>query len=303
MKKIRVKIEIEDQDYQKRLSDYIKIKGFSLFEINEKTYDLYVKDRQACLLLKTKKEEKVINKHQSAQTTMEEMIEIFSRHQSIDFSSEENRSKVIGVTSSQGGEGKTFLAQRMAVWAKKQGKKVLYINLNGMACHEGIFTCEKPKDLSLLFYYLKKESEKFNTYLEMYKNYDPLYKIHYLSGVYPSCDIFLEEKEVNYFMTALKRNSLYDYIILDIPLYPHRAYTNILKMTYFTVYIKSSDGPKQRAIEDYLRAEEVKLVPVCKGSGPCLGILLDQVSENDFNMENDFYQTIESIFYQGESLV
>lgn len=302
MKKIRVKIEIEDQDYKKRLSDYIKIKGLNLFEINEKTYDLYVKDKQACIYLKTKKEEKVISKYQSAQSIMEEMIEIFSRHQSLDFSSEEKRSKVIGICSSQGGEGKTFLAQRMAIWAKKQGKKVLYINLNGMACHEGIFTCDKPKDLSLLFYYLKKENEKFNTYLEMYKNYDPLYKIYYLSGIYPSFDTFLEEKEVNFLMTALRRNSLYDYIILDIPLCFHRAYINILKMAHFSVYIKTSDGPKQKAIEEYLKKEEVKLVPVCKGSGPCLGIFLDSISENDFNMENDFYQAIESIFYQGESL-
>jgi len=299
MNKIKLYVKSSDNEYAGRLKEYIKINGLNMFILTEDNADVVLEDSGAEneLLLKTSSKEWHTGKYQSADKIISAIMENIDISAGINVKSE---NRTIFVTSAHGGAGKTFISQALSIYLSRNGRKVLYINLDGLCVKDSVFRCEQQNDISLIAYYASKGNENINTCIERYKNHDVTKNVYFLNSIYPSYDVTFDMSSAKVFINSLNANSIYNYTIIDCPLYPISPYTFIMKNAYKTLFIKCRGSEREEEVAAFLQKNDIKVIQLCNMIRYTEGIYIPKAEQDIAHNPYDFYEAIEQVVYELE---
>lgn len=178
-------------------------------------------------------ERKVIYKYQSGHAIYSAIKKIYkAENKNTIFDDYEDSAKVISVYSPIGGSGKTILSVSLVNKLCKQGKKVLYINLEDIASMDVFFdTSNNAKNLSDLFYIEDEVLEENISILNEVINKDNR-GVFYINPVNSVLD--LEEvsgKSVINIIYEIKKHNNFDYIVLDLGSKFSNVYNMVLEVS------------------------------------------------------------------------
>lgn len=300
MDKIRLNIKLSDNEYVKHLSEYIRINGLNIISLTEENPDITLIDSQQNndeFILKTHTKETHMYRYKCADRIIGSIIE------NVDISlgvKGKSNNRTIFVTSAHGGAGKTYISQALSIYLSRNGRKVLYVNLDGLCVKDSIFKCDEQNDISLINYYAKKGNENINAYIERYKNYDAAKNVFFLKSIYPSYDVCFDMNSAKVFIDSLNSNDLYNYTIIDCPLYPFSQYALIMKNSYKTLLIKNRGSEREEEAAVFLKKNDIKIMLICNMIRYTEGIYVPKAEEDISHNPKTFYESIEQIVYELE---
>lgn len=200
-----------------------------------------------------------------------------------------NKESIISFYSGSAGAGKTLFALCFARYLSMQGKRVFYLNLEGLHTTSLYFTEEKQSSAEVL-YYLKNNKERLISKIESLKSRDSLTNIEYFSlPPNPEEMEILSREEILGLVHALKQTQHYDYIIIDLDSSLHERNKAALEVSTEVFWLLTADQTsfersKQIINEDYLETEldQAKI-----------HFVLNKIGETDFDGLNEYNYSIE----------
>nr|WP_279381056.1 AAA family ATPase [Alkaliphilus hydrothermalis] len=125
--------------------------------------------------------------------------------------------KIFSIYSPMGGVGKTTVAVATGTLLAQMGKKVLYLNLEGISSQYIYFQQGSEYSLSNIFYLTKNRNKNLTLKLESMVMKDYATQIHYIAPLDSPLELEeIEPKDIEYLLTELEGSRMYDYIILDL---------------------------------------------------------------------------------------
>lgn len=248
MTKLRLVIGDRDEKYIKRLSDYItfhygeKIEIYSFTELGlleaflqknqvnsvlvgksflriretipQKTVFVYLSEG-----IETENHENMhtLLKYQSVDALVKEIMSLCSEQISGLFSGKRpgERGRVILFESPAGGVGTTTIAASCAIYFARQGKKVLYVNLESFGGTEDIFSCEGRFDFGDVIYALMSRKANLSLKLESVVKQD-ISGVCFIEPCRKPMDLrSLKAEDAVTLFETLSGDGIYDYIIVD----------------------------------------------------------------------------------------
>ena|GEM_PF-591214 len=299
MKRLRIRIDGKDKPYLDMLREYLKVNGSGLFDIVDENADCFLTDDQSYSgkkdVIVLAEENGDIFKYQPADHIISCILEKGYKDQGSQRPLCIKKTEIIFITSAHGGAGKSTIAQGLCLYWAKHSKKVLYIDLDAFTSGECIFSNEKEKDFSILRYYISKMEGDINIYIEKYKNYDTVYDVSYLKSIYPSCENMLSEAESSYLMKGMARNELYDYIVIDPPLYPTKVYMDMMKNCDHVIFVKNAGSTKEEEVIAFLENSGVDPVIACNMVRYTKGIYIPKAQSRLELMPKEFFDAMDAL--------
>lgn len=300
MNRIRLHIKLSDKEFERRLTEYIKLNGLNIFILTDVKPDATLTDHLQNpneLVLENIEKKMSFGKYQSADRIISSIIE--NLDVSFNMNSKSN-CKTVFATSAHGGAGKTFISQALSIYLARSGRKVMYVNLDGLCVNDSVFKCNEEKDISLVTYYAKKGVENINKYIEGYKNYDTAKNVYFLKSIYPSFDPSLDTESAEIFIRSLNTNELYDYIVLDCSLLPFSQYFQMMKNSYKTLFIKCRGSEREDEAVTFMQNGGIDILCLCNMIRYTEGIYIPKAEEEIIYNPTSFYDAIEQIVYELE---
>lgn len=311
MKRLRIRIDGKDKPYLDMLREYLKVNGSGLFDIVDENADCLLTDNQTYSgkkdVIVLSEENGDIFKYQPADHISACILEKGYIGQGSGRPLCMKKTRIVFMTSAHGGAGKSTIAQGLCLYWSKRSKKVLYIDLDAFTSGECIFSNEKEKDFSILRYYISKMEGDINMYIEKYKNYDAVYDVSYLKSIYPSCENMLTEAESSFLMKGMTENELYDYIVIDPPLYPAKAYLDMMKKSDHVIFVKNAGSTKEEEVIAFLENNDIDPVIACNTVRYTKGIYIPKAESRLELMPKDFFEAMDALSFcmeekNGESI-
>jgi len=133
-----------------------------------------------------------------------------------DFKMGEGDTRVIAFTSPSGGVGCSTLAAACALFFARQGKKVLYLNLERYGSADRFFAAEGQFDMSDVIFAIKSKKANLAMKLESCVKVDSR-GVHFFSETKNAMDMLeLENEECAQLISELRISGTYEYIVLDV---------------------------------------------------------------------------------------
>lgn len=148
--------------------------------------------------------------------------------------------KIITFISAGGGTGSSSAAAACAVSAARQGKKVLYLNLEQFGDTKLYFQAEGQMDMNDVIYAIKSKRTNLALKLESAVKTDSSGVCFYESSNMALDIIGLNKEDIDRLIQELKVTTLYDYIIIDTDFIMDEKCFNILRYSRHIVCV--SDG-------------------------------------------------------------
>lgn len=160
-----------------------------------------------------------VYKYQHGDKIVREVMNIYSKNHNaapIDMG-KVNKTKIVGIYSAAGGNGKTTLALSMSIQCAQSFKNILYLNLEDINSTGFFFNDFSGPGLSNIIYYLKEESENIELRIE---EASCLESIHNINFFLPTDNILdLEElfpDELQSMLSSLRKSNYYDIVFVDM---------------------------------------------------------------------------------------
>lgn len=193
--------------------------------------------------LDTLYDQRTICKFQKAELIYKEILSIFSEKSGgiIGYKKDGlGEVSILTFLSSSGGTGSSTAAAACAMHLSKQGKKVLYLNIEQFGCANLFFNAEGQYHLGDVLFAIKSKKSNLILKLEGTVKQD-------ISGVYfyESCklplDVYeIKEEDITKLLDELEIAGTYDYIVVDMNLSFHPVSLAIMKRSKGLVFV--TDG-------------------------------------------------------------
>lgn len=177
-----------------------------------------------------------------------------------------DKGAIIAFASPAGGVGTSTVAAACALRFAREGKKVLYLNLETFGSADLFFQGEGIFDLSDIIFALKSKKSNIHLKLESSVKKDNRGVYFYSQPKYVLDRLELKEDEILRLLQELKLTGEYDYIILDMDFSLHRGVAEIFRQAQNIVMV--SDGSSagnlkvQRAYEALTAMESNQDAPL-----------------------------------------
>lgn len=159
-----------------------------------------------------------INKYQCGNKIINDMRDIYQHQRGvIRVNAENERAKVIGVFSSQGGVGKTTVAVGLSIQLACEGKAVLYLNLENFPSTTLYFEGGEEKNFSNVLYYLQQQKPDISSKIKGAQCSDSYYGVYFFQPPDSPLDWNeVTEGQLERLLQELKKTGNYDYIVVDL---------------------------------------------------------------------------------------
>lgn len=254
MIKTRITFDVTDLEYFRMLRTYISLNYSEVIVIDENDYDFIVSDKPE------KSDQRIviashdfdIFKYQKASKICSLIINYATKdEEQSDHVNEERTAKLVSVTSAAGGAGKTLLSQNLCVKLAEMHQKVLYVSLDSLSAMEGIFSDENENDISKLQYYLSLDRD-VNKSVEAIKGHDSISDVYFIRSLYPSLEVLQDPKMMRRLVSGLQANTVYQYVVFDIPAFMTPASVILMSHTYLTLFINRYDSDREKTYLKFL---------------------------------------------------
>jgi len=261
---LTITFDIKDKEYFKMLKQYIMLNYSNTIKIDNKQYDYTISDKE-----KLNNKYIIINdtdfdiyKYQKASRICTQLMNKSNIKKTL-YNDENYNSKIkiITVTSTVGGAGKTTLAEKICVLLANDNNKVLYISLNSSSILPGNFRDKEEVDISKLKYYIIKK-EDTNISIEKCKSYDVDKDVFFIRSTYPSMDGFMSIELIKKLLEEIKQNSIYDFVVFDIPSCLTKTNIEIINQGSLNFLIKLNENTKEQIYIDYLKEKVTSKINV-----------------------------------------
>lgn len=166
----------------------------------------------------TVRNERAICKYQKADLIYKQILSVYSEKASsiTGFKISEEESRIAAFCSASGGVGSSTMAAACALHFAKQGKKVLYLNLEKFGSADMFFSGQGQFDMSDIIFALKSKKTNFPIKLESCVKQDP-HGVYFYSQTKNALDMQeLNADDAVRLISELNLMGGYDYIILDM---------------------------------------------------------------------------------------
>ena len=188
--------------------------------------------------------QKAICKFQKAEMIYRDILGVYAENSgSIStFKGLDDKCKVLMFSSPSGGVGNSTLAAAFSVYCTKQGKKVLYLNLEKLGSADAFFRAEGSSTMSDVLYALKGKKTKLSFKIESCVKQDR-------SGVcfFSQTKFALDMEELNYedwmqLIDELKATGFYEYIVVDMDFTLDEEYLKLYDQVNDVIWVNSGTG-------------------------------------------------------------
>lgn len=214
---------------------------------------------------------KAICKFQKIESIYREIIGLYAENteKRTTFKLDEDGCKVLLFSSPVGGAGTSSLAAGLSLKLAREGKKVLYLNLEKLGSADIFFHAEGAYDMSDVLFALKSSSQKLAFKLESCVKTDQR-GVHFFS----QSKYALDMEEVSYeeyatLIEGLRSSGFYEYIILDMDFELDREYLKLYEIVNRVIWTDTgTDIANNKIYRAYeacrMIAQEGKALPVEK---------------------------------------
>ena len=151
--------------------------------------------------------------------------------------SDASQTKIVSFLSFGGGDGSSTVAAAFSVYATKQGKKVLYLNIEQFGSTEDFFSGEGQFDFSDVIYTIKSKKSNVALKLESCVKQDSS-GVHFYSSPKVALDLMeLEPAELASLLDELCLSGNYDYIVVDLDFCFSKKILSALAMSSKVVFV------------------------------------------------------------------
>ncbi|WP_026476470.1 AAA family ATPase [Alkaliphilus transvaalensis] len=160
-----------------------------------------------------------ILKYQPCHKLMGEVLDLYSEGSNNYLLPNGNtESKILSVYSPVGGSGKTTMAIGVATLLAQMGKRIFYLNLEGISSIKQYFPQETPHfNASNLFYLVKEQKKNLITKLSSMQIKDHGTQINYIDPFDSALEWDeIKEDDIDFLLKEIQNSGLYDYIIVDL---------------------------------------------------------------------------------------
>lgn len=162
-------------------------------------------------------EQRAICKYQKIDLIYKQILSLYAEKANniSDFKIDNDKTKVIAFASPSGGVGCSTVAAGCALHFAKEGKKVLYLNVERFGSADRFFDAEGQFDMSDVIFAIKSKKSNLSLKLESCVKVDPR-GVHFYSETKNAMDMLeLKNEECVQLISELKISGTYEYIILD----------------------------------------------------------------------------------------
>lgn len=253
---------------------FVKPKSIDVLVIHEKQYDQRVRKQNINLtfVLQEKEEESLedshickLYKYRSLYELAGLIMEKISRRLNIQSNSEANRiTKGIMIYSAIGGAGKTITALGLSVALAKQGKRVLYFNVENVQNFQW-YLKDKSYAYEELAVGIMKEEEHALSYLKRALGQE---EFDYVRPMRQSALAYgITEEKYSGFISRILEANVYDYIIFDVSSELTLFKTKLMAKCRRVVIVLQQDALSVYKTEEFLKnidySAEEKLLWIC----------------------------------------
>lgn len=187
----------------------------------------------------TVKGQKAICKFQKLEMIYKHLLNIYSEKEGSRFGMKEGKDegKVILFTSVSGGAGASSVAAACALRYAKQGKRVLYLNLEDFGSADVFFKGEGSFDISDIIYGLKSKKTNLAIKLESCVKQDASGVCFYSQPKVALDMLELEEDEIAQLLAELRSAVSYDYIILDTDFTMNKKFLRVCRLAFMICWV------------------------------------------------------------------
>lgn len=185
-----------------------------------------------------------ISKYQKAELMYKQILGIYAEHSEailggLGVDNEDGGTQVVAFSSPCGGVGTSSLAAAFSLHAVRNGKRVLYLDLQKISATDSIFSAEGQECLSDIIYALKKRTN-LAIKLESCVKQDAR-GVFFFSQAKEALDMMeLSVDETERLIQEIKATGEYDYVVVDLDFSLDRVFLELLKKMNRVVVV--SDG-------------------------------------------------------------
>ena len=269
------KAEIESITEQEYFEEYFeKPKSIDVLVIHEEQYTECVRKQNVTLTFVLQENEAgqpedsricMLHKYMNLNEMVRFITEKVSRRLNIQSNTDANRiTRGIMVYSPIGGAGKTTTAMGLAIALEKQGKKVLYFNVENVQNFQW-YIQDKSYAYDELAACIVNEEEHALSYLKNALGHE---EFDYVKPLRQSVLAYgITEENYFYFISRILEANVYDYIIFDVSSELTMFKTKLMAKCYRMVLVLQQDALSVYKTEEFLKnidySEEDKLLWIC----------------------------------------
>lgn len=187
----------------------------------------------------TVREQRAICKFQKADLIYKQILSIYSENAGSvsGLKLDDDSTKIIAVSSPNGGVGSSTIAAACALHFAAQKKRALYMNLEKFGSADSFFFAEGMFDMSDIIYALKSKKANLAMKLESCVKQDDRGVFFYSQAKVALDMLELSGEDIVRLISELKLTASYDYIVLDIDFSMRKEYMDIYKQAHAVVWV------------------------------------------------------------------
>lgn len=161
--------------------------------------------------------------------------------------------RLIGVFSPSGGCGKSTIAAGLSAIAHHQGKRAMYINLEGCESTEAWFPGGNTPSISELFYHLKEGASQLSMKLEALSYRDPGSRVR---GFTPADTLLdfneLTDADLDTLAMELRKTGDLDVVFVDLAASVDSKNLKIIELMDQVLLVVADDGASQAKVRKFM---------------------------------------------------
>lgn len=198
----------------------------------------------------------VIDKYQRGDQLASRIIQIYlEEHPDRRFvNTSQASSRLVAVYSPSGGCGKSSLAAGLSALANQQGKKAMYLNLEGCESTEAWFEYGNSPSISELFYHLKEGAKQLSLKLEALSYRDPATRVRSFTPAESLLDFNeLNNEDLETLADELRRTGDIDVVFIDLSASVDPKNLKILELVDNILMVVGDEAPSQAKMRSFLK--------------------------------------------------
>lgn len=162
--------------------------------------------------------------------------------------------RLIGVFSPSGGCGKSTLAAGLSAMAYHQGKRAMYLNMEGCDSTEAWFSAGTSPSISELFYHLKDGASQLSLKIEALSYTDPATRVRSFMPADTLLDFNeVTETDLELLTDALRRMEDLDVAFVDLSASVDSKNLKIMELMDQVLLVEADDNASQVKVQRFIR--------------------------------------------------
>lgn len=186
-------------------------------------------------------EQKTICKFQKAELIYKQILSIYSENAGnlSGFSSDDSATRIVLFTSASGGSGASTMAAACAVHYSKQGKNVLYLNLETVSSADTFFNANGFATMSDVIYAVKNKKANLQLKLESSVREASNHLYYFASANLPLDMMEFSSDERIRLLSDLKLSGKYDYIVVDADFGLDKETLRVYRQAHAVIFVST----------------------------------------------------------------